>query len=95
MRRKSKRIPIENARNLGPVTASEMQTLGVNYLDQIEEMGWAEFCIKYVELFPHRLNLNAFSAIIGALEDQDWRKIDSNLKIEAKQLIKKIKTGNY
>ena len=89
------RIKIEDAKNLGPVSAAEMQALGVEYLDQIEEMGWEEFCIRYVELFPSRLNLNAFTAIIGALHDQDWRSVDPGLKSEAKQLIARIKKGTY
>lgn len=95
MESKNKRIPIEKARNLGPVSAAEMQALGIHYLDQIEAMGWEEFCILYTEMFPHRLNLNAFAAIIGAIENQDWRKIDANSKASAKRLIERIKKGNY
>lgn len=70
-----------------------MASLGVHYLDQIESLGWENFCVRYVEHFPHRLNLNAFTAIIGALEDQDWRKIDPDLKLRARQLIGRIKKG--
>lgn len=87
------RTPIAKARNLGSVSASEMESMHIYYLDQIEEMGWEEFCIRYTELFPHRLNLNAFTAIIGALEDQDWRQVDPQLKAEAKSLIRSIKRG--
>ena len=89
------RIPIEKARNLGPVSADEMEALGIRYLDQIVEIGWEDFCIQYVEMFPHRLNLNAFTAIIGAIEDQDWRRVDPDLKVQAKRLIQRIKSGNY
>lgn len=90
-----KRTPIEHARNLGPVSASEMEVLGIYYLDQIEKIGWEDFCIQYVEMFPHRLNLNAFAAIIGAIEDVDWRKVDPDLKFQAKKLIHQIKSGHY
>ena len=95
MAQKNKRIPVAEARNLGPTSAAEMQAMGIYYLDQIEEIGWEEFCIRYVELFPHRLNLNAFTSIIGALEDQDWRQVDPFLKTEAKALIRRIKSGRY
>ncbi len=91
--KKSARTPIEKARNLGPTTASEMQALGVYYLDQIISQGWEEFCVQYAEMFPHRLNLNAFTAIIGAIEGEDWRKIDPELKRQAKKLIEQIKKG--
>ncbi len=92
---KTNRVKLEDARNLGPQTAAEMETLGFKYLDQIEEIGWEEFCIKYCEYFPHRLNLNAFAAIIGAIEDEDWRKISPALKNQAKQLIRQIKAGLF
>ena len=94
MAQKKKRIPIEKARNLGPVSASEMEALDIYYLDQIVEIGWEEFCVQYVELYPHRLNLNAFTAIIGAIENQDWRKVDPHLKNQARTLIRAIKSGS-
>lgn len=89
------RVLIKDAKNLGPVSAAEMESMGVIYLDQIEEQGWEEFCVRYVELYPHRLNLNAFTAIIGAIEGQDWRRVDPGLKAEAKALIQRIKKGLY
>ena len=94
MAEEEKRIAISDARNLGPVSASEMEAMGIYYLDQIIEMGWENFCIQYVELFPNRLNLNAFAAIIGAIEDQDWRKIDPQFKAQARSLIRQIKMGS-
>ncbi|MCB0366937.1 MAG: TfoX/Sxy family DNA transformation protein [Bdellovibrionaceae bacterium] len=87
--------PIADARNLGPVTADELASIGILSLEEMIDMGWEEVCIRYVEAYPERLNLNAFTAIIGAIENQDWRKVDSATKIEAKLLIKKIKSGNY
>ena len=93
MTSEKERIPIEKARNLGPISAAEMQAMGILYLDQIEEMGWEEFCIQYVELYPNRLNLNAFTAIIGAIENQDWREVDPALKNQAKVLVKQLKSG--
>ena len=87
----SRRTPVEEARNLGPITVAEFSTLGVVDLEQIKEVGWEDFCIKYVEFFPERLNLNAFYAIIGAIYDQDWREIDSDLKLQAQKLQKRLK----
>ncbi|MEM7647039.1 MAG: TfoX/Sxy family DNA transformation protein [Pseudomonadota bacterium] len=87
------RTPISDARNLGPTTAAEMQVMDIHCLEQIQEIGWEDFYIRYVELFPHRLNLNALTAILGAIEDQDWREVDPQLKAQAKSLIQKIKNG--
>ena len=95
MSKKLKKTPISEARNLGQVSEFEFATLGVHYLEDIEAIGWQEFCVRYIEMYPNRLNLNAFTAIIGALYDQDWRTIDSYLKLKARQLIKQIKMAGF
>lgn len=79
--------PISKARNLGPVSEVELESVGITSLEQMVEMGWENVCLRYVEMYPSRLNLNAFTSIIGAIYDQDWRKIDPDLKIQAKKLI--------
>ena len=87
------RILIADARNLGPISAAEFEVLGIRYLDEIISLGWEETCIQYVEAHPHRLNLNAFTAIIGAIENQDWRRVDPVLKAQAKRLLKSLKAS--
>jgi len=78
---------IEKARNLGPVSAAEFRTLGIFSLEQIREMGWQEAFALWVEAYPERLNLNAAAALIGAVEDVDWRKIPPNEKAAARRLL--------
>jgi len=82
---------IKDAKNLGPIVSAELEAIDIIYLEQLQKMGWQDSCVKYVEYYPSRLNLNAFCAIIGAINNQDWRKVDSNLKLEAKKLIRNIK----
>lgn len=79
--------PISGARNLGTLTAGELNSIGIKSLEQMRELGWQEVCFRYSEAFPKRLNLNAFSAIIGAINNQDWRAIDPKLKEEARKMV--------
>ncbi|MDD9952137.1 MAG: TfoX/Sxy family DNA transformation protein [Zetaproteobacteria bacterium] len=88
-----KSTKIAAARNLGPVTAAEMETFGITHLEQIEEMGWEVFMERYVRHFPQRLHLTAFLAVIGALHDQDWRQVDVSEKKRAQKMILALKAG--
>ena len=84
-------IPIEQARNLGPKTAQEISSIGITTLEQLQEIGWENACIQIATAYPHRCNLNMFTAIIGAIENEDWRKISPSLKQQAKNLCNELK----
>ncbi|HYE25027.1 MAG TPA: TfoX/Sxy family DNA transformation protein [Clostridia bacterium] len=85
--------PIEKARNLGPVCAAEFATIGIHSLEQIVELGWEEVMVRWVQAYPERANLNAATALIGAIEDVDWRKVRPSDKAAARQLISELKLG--
>jgi hypothetical protein len=86
-------VPIEDARNLGPSTGKELRELGIDSLGKLREIGWVEACMQMVSENPNRINLNLFTAIIGAIHEQDWRAIDPELKQQAKELLKTIKNS--
>ena len=85
------KTPINKARNLGPLTEAELNSVGINSLEEIIELGWEETFLKLVEIYPERINLNMATALIGAVEDCDWRKVPGPLKSEAKKLINVLK----
>ena len=88
---KKKITPIEEGLNLGRVSGSELQSVGVESLEQLIEMGWEEAFIKLTEYHPHRLNLNMLTSLIGAIENQSWKDLDPPLKAEAKQFLNRLK----
>ena len=90
-RKPIEQTPISDGRNLGPITEAELGSIGLNSIEQIQALGWEEVCIRYCEAYPERLNLNAFTAIIGAIVDQDWRRIDPDLKSQARVLLRHLK----
>ena len=83
-------LPLSGARNLGPVTAVELRAAGIESLAQLRELGWEEACARWAALFPARLNLNAFCAVIGALEECDWRAVPPERKESARRLIRRL-----
>lgn len=56
-------------RNLGPITLRDLQTLGLRSQEDLATLGWQEVCSLWLEEFPERANLNAFAAVIGAIDD--------------------------
>lgn len=79
--------PIAKARNLGPQTAIELDAVGINTREELIEVGWEEAFARVAELFPKRLHLTMAYALIGAIEDLDWRSIPPDLQARAKKLV--------
>lgn len=70
-------------RNLGPITLRELETLGVRSHEDLASLGWQEVCVLWAEAIPGRANLNAFGAVIGAidpLKKEEARRLAKNLK---------------
>ena len=81
---------IQQARNIGPTSAAELITAGIHTREQLIEIGWEEALIRLVRLHPHRLNLNMACALIGAVEDVDWRAVPQSEKARARELIREL-----
>ena len=85
--------PLEKARNLGPVSAAELESIGIRTLAQMRQYGWEEVCVRWAEAFPARINLNAFISVIGAIDDVDWRRVDPELRRQAQSLARRLKAA--
>ncbi len=83
--------PIEKSKNLGPVTGQKLREIGIETLEELKKRGWEQSCIDLVLHSPMMANLNCFTAIIGAINNQDWRNIDPKLKQKAKELLESLK----
>lgn len=85
------KTPLEQGRNLGPVASREFATFGVHTLEHLCELGWEEACLLWVERYPARINLNAFTSVIGAIKDLAWNEIDPADRQRAKVLIAELR----
>lgn len=84
-------VPISEARNLGPVCAPELRAAGFETVESMVEAGWEEVCLQWAGLFPARINVNAFAAVIGAIDGVDWRAIDPAKKERARRLASRLR----
>jgi len=82
---------ISEARNLGPVTEKELASIGITSLEQMKKMGWEEVCLQYIYSFPKRLNLNLVCAVIGAITDKDWRRLNRKDAEAARKFIEALR----
>lgn len=85
------KTPIEAAKNIGPVTGAELRNVGFDTLEKLKETGWEEAFEKVCEVYPHRINLNMLVGLIATIEDVDWRKLDPNLKAQARSYLREFK----
>jgi hypothetical protein len=79
--------PIDRARNLGPVSAGELAAVGITTREQLVELGWEQAFVRLVRAFPHRCHLNMCCALIGAVEDLDWRRLPPSLATDARRAV--------
>ena len=80
-------------KNLGPVSRKELHLIGIHSLADIQKLGWEEVCIRWAGRFPQRINLNAFTSIIGAELDCDWRNVPPALRRRAEALASRLKAA--
>lgn len=84
-------VPIRDCRNLGPKTEAELNSIGIRTLRDLKSLGWEEVCLRYVFAFPKRLNLTLVCAIIGAISDEDWRRVPPEVKARAKEFVEALR----
>jgi uncharacterized protein YdeI (YjbR/CyaY-like superfamily) len=85
------RTPIEAGRGVGPLTGSELRSIGIETVENLRQLGWEKAFYRLCETYPNRINLNMLHGLIGAELDCDWRKIDPEIKAEAKAVMREIK----
>ncbi|MGE0763377.1 MAG: YdeI/OmpD-associated family protein [Bdellovibrionales bacterium] len=83
--------PIEEARNIGPVVGAELRSIGIDTVEKLQAKGWEETFHQLCEVHPHRINANMVTGLIGAVENQDWRKVDAGMKAEGLALVREMK----
>lgn len=83
--------PIEEGKNLGPLTGAELRTIGIETVEQLKSLGWEKALSKWIQHYPHRLNMMAGYAVMGAVHDQTYKKLDREYKAEVKNFIKEYK----
>jgi hypothetical protein len=77
--------------NIEPLGASELCAIGIDTVEELRRIGWEEAFVRLLEVYPERLNLNAATALIGALEDCDFRRRSPQAKEQAQALVRSLR----
>jgi DNA transformation protein and related proteins len=80
--KKSSRIDapsLESLANLGPASAKMLRDAGIECVEMIRELGALETFLRVKQVAPN-VSLNLLWALVGALEDVHWTKIDADTR---------------
>lgn len=85
--------PVEEGKNIGQVVGAELRSVGISTLENLQSVGWEDAFHRLTEMHPHRINANAVTALIGAVENTHRLKIDAGMKAEGLALVRELKRG--
>ncbi len=75
--------------NIGPKTATWLETIDVKTLEDIERMGVIEVYERLKALYPEKVSLNALWALQGAILDIPWNQLPESMKENLKQRLQR------
>lgn len=67
-------------RNVGPKTKQWLTSVGVNTIQDLENIGAVEAYRRIREIYPDLVTLNALWSLQAAVLDIDWRDLPDGLK---------------
>jgi hypothetical protein len=73
--------------NFGPVTASELESIGLSTLEALETLGAEEALRLWVEQFPERINVNAALGLVATLGGTVWTRATPAQRATARRLV--------
>ena len=82
---------IEKALNIGPICSAELSSIGIDTVEKLQDLGWEEVFLRWIEAYPERINLNAATGLIGAEEEIDWRSVSPLKKAKARALVERLR----
>ncbi|MFO0629527.1 MAG: TfoX/Sxy family DNA transformation protein [Polyangiales bacterium] len=90
-RRPGDPTPLGSVVNFGPVVLPELAAVGITSVDQLEALGAEEVCRRWIERFPHRLNVNAIVGIVATLEGVPWTKVSPAGRVAARAIADELR----
>lgn len=84
-------MDISKAKNIGPISSKALREIGINTLEDLKSVGWKGAILKLTAESMQYANLNMARALIGALENKDFRDISTEQLQQARLLIEELK----
>lgn len=76
---------------IGPVCTPELIAAGIDSAERIRELGWHEAYLRWVEMYPSRINVNAAVGIFAAQKGVPWFAIHGKEKEEVRRFVKRLR----
>lgn len=73
-------------RRMGPTTASELESIGIDTVEKLCALGWEEAFVRWIEAYPERLNLNAATGLVAATLGVSYLALSAQEKARARAL---------
>lgn len=87
----SKVKKISDLKNLGPASEKEFHRAGIKTPQQFQKMGWKKALQKLVKLDPKNAHSVYAYALIGALINKEWFRLNATEKAEAQAFARKLR----
>ncbi|MEE8331899.1 MAG: TfoX/Sxy family protein [Acidimicrobiia bacterium] len=78
---------MEQLRNIGPLSAARLASVGIKDVTDLEEMGSVTAFRRIKERFPAETSLNLLYALEGALLDLPWDDLPTGVKEELRTAV--------
>lgn len=69
---------LRDLKGLGPKSEEQLQRIGINSPEELRVVGAVAAFVALCEKSAEKPSLNFLYALVGALEDRDWREVARN-----------------
>ena len=83
-------VRISDLKNLGPTAERQFQKAGIKTAKKFIKLGWKKSLLKLVKVNPKNRHSIFAYALIGALENKEWNRINEDAKLEAREFVRAL-----
>ena len=80
-------MELNTLKNIGPATIEWLHEVGIQTVEELQQLGAIETYIRLKRAFPKAVSLNALWGLEAALTDTDWRMLSPARKAELQQAV--------
>ena len=74
-------------RNIGPRSAEWLDSVGIQTVEDLEEVGVAEAYLRTKDAFPDQVSLNLLYGLQVAMLDMDWREVPESMRRDLREQV--------
>ena len=79
--------PLAQLKNIGPKSASWLESVAIHSIEQLSEVGAVEAYRRAKAAFPDQVALNLLYALQGALLDLEWIQLPPEMKSQLRRQV--------